>query len=195
MKPVPTLIFHWPEIPERPPLRQPVLIRVVTAAARPAARRELRTVLRQVLARWSGRPPGQLPLRKTPTGPVWSGLLDGQRLDISLSHAEGEGWIGLLRGGWIGVDIMRIQSIPEAREVARHYLGPEAWKTIQHAADPALAFATAWTALEARLKCFKQPLREASGTSSPAPAECAIQSLIQSGGLLVSVATRDDFSK
>jgi 4'-phosphopantetheinyl transferase len=193
MKPVPTMIFHWPEMPARPPLRQPVLIRVATATARPAARRELRTVLRLVLARWSGLAPEQLPLRETPSGPVWSGLLGGLRLDISLSHAEGEGWIGLLRGGWMGVDVMRIQSIPEAQEVARHYLDPEALETIQHAADPALAFATAWTALEARLKCLKQPLREVSATGASDLAECAIQSLIQPDRLMLSVATRDDF--
>jgi 4'-phosphopantetheinyl transferase len=193
MKSSPILIFHWPEMPERPPLRQPVLIRVDTAAARPAARRELRTVLRPVLARWSGLTPEQLPLRETPSGPVWSGQLDGQRLDISLSHAEGEGWIGLLRGGWIGVDIMRIQSIPEAQAVARHYLGLNALETIQRATDPALAFATAWTALEARLKCLKQPLREAAATGAPDLAECVIQSLIQPGGLMLSVATRDGF--
>ena len=193
MKPVPTLIFHWPEMPELPPLHQPVLIRVVTAPARPVARRELRTLLRQVLVQWNGLASEQLPLRETPSGPVWSGLLDGHSLDISLSHAEGEGGIGMMRAGWIGVDIMRIQSIPETREVARHYLGPEAWKTIQHAADPALAFATAWTALEARLKCLKQSLRETSGTGAPDLAACAIQSLIQPDRLMLSVATRDDF--
>jgi phosphopantetheinyl transferase len=188
----PKLIFHWPETPVLPPPGQAVLIRVVTAQSRQMARQKLRTALRQMLAPWSNISPEQLPLRETTSGPVWLGQLGGHNLDISLSYAEGEGWIGLIRAGLIGVDIMRIQRIPETEEVARHYLDPEVLKTIQQSTDPVLAFAAAWTALEARLKCLKQPLREASVTPALAMTKCAIQSMVQPDRLIVTVATISD---
>ena len=75
--------------------------------------------MRQVLAAWSGLPPEQLPLAETSRGPVWRGQLGGHDLDISLSYAEGEGWIGLRCAGRIGVDVMQIQNFPEAEAVAR----------------------------------------------------------------------------
>jgi 4'-phosphopantetheinyl transferase len=183
------LIYHRPEIPALPPPGQPVLIRVVTAEARQMARQELRTVLREMLAAWSQIFSEQLPLRETASGPVWSEQLGGHNLDISLSYAEGEAWIGLLRGGFIGVDVMRIQLIPEAEAVARHYLDSEALRNIQQSTDPALAFAKAWTVLEARLKCLKQPLRESAIIPVAAAAKCDIQSLVQPDRLMVTVAT------
>jgi len=185
----PALIFHWPEMPALPPPGQPVLIRVVTAPARSPARQALRIVLHQVLAAWSKISPEQLPLRESASGLVWLGLLAGHSLDISLSYADGEGWIGLLRAGWIGVDILRMQSYSEAEAVARHYFDPAVLQTIQQAADPVLAFAAAWTALEARLKCLKQPLREVAAVAAPAATQCAVQSLVQPDRLMVTVAT------
>jgi 4'-phosphopantetheinyl transferase len=183
------LIFHWPEMPALPPPGQPVLIRVATAPARQTARKELRTALRQVLAAWSNFSSENLPLRETAAGPTWPGQLGDHGLDISLSYADGEGWIGLLRAGWIGVDVLRLQLVPEAEAVAQHYLDAGAWQNIQQATDPALAFATAWTTLEARLKCRKQPLRESAAAPVPDTTPCEIQNLVQADGLLVTVAT------
>ena len=157
-------------MPALPPPGEPVLIRVVTSSSRQQSRQELRIVLRQVLAAWSGFLPEQLVLNETASGPVWPGRLGGHGLDISLSYAEGEAWIGLIRDGAIGVDAMRIQIFPEAEIVARDYLGFEALKIIQASAAPALAFASAWTAFEARLKCLKQPLREQSAAGQPTSA-------------------------
>ena len=183
------MIFDWPEMPALPPANQPVLLRVPTARSRPVARRELRAALRRVLAAWSNLPPGQLPLQETSSGPVWPGQLAGQSLDISLSYAENEGWIGLLRAGRIGVDVMPVQTVPEAEAVARHYLGPKALAIIQTSADPATSFATAWTGFEARLKCLKQDLNEWSAAQAIALAGCAMQTMALNGRLIVTVAS------
>jgi phosphopantetheinyl transferase len=189
MNSVPLINYKWPEMPPLPPPAQPVLIRVVTTLPRRTARRELRTVLRRVLAAWSNRSPEQLPLRETARGPVWQGQLDGRHLDISVSYAEGEGWIGLIRAGWIGVDAMRIRHIPEAEEVARHYLDKTAVAAIRRSPDPAMAFTAAWTELEARLKCMKRELKEWSVTQQLAIKKCTIQSIVLPGRLMVTVAT------
>ena len=183
------ILVTWPAMPALPPANQPVLIRVATARSRPLARQELRAALRHVLAAWSDLTPDQLPLRETPSGPVWPGLLDGESLDISLSYADGEGWIGLLRAGRIGVDAMQIQPINEATDVARHYLGPEALATIQASADPATTFAAAWTALEARLKCLKRGLNEWTANRAAALTGCTLQTVMLDERLIVTVAS------
>jgi 4'-phosphopantetheinyl transferase len=137
-----------------------VLVRVTTSAPRPLARQEVRAVLRQLFAAWSGPAGEPITLIETPRGPVWDGELAGHSLELSLSYTDREAWIGLRRGGTIGVDAMTVANLPEAEAVARLYLGPTAWADIQSTPDPARAFAQAWTALEARLKCLKQPLTE-----------------------------------
>jgi phosphopantetheinyl transferase len=193
MKAVPKIIFLWPEIPALPLLGQPVLIRVVTAQPRQTARRELRTVLRQILATWSRLSPEQLPLRETPRGPAWLGQLGGHALDISLSYADGEGWIGLFRSGQIGVDAMPVHLIPEADAVARHYLGRAAAAAIQQSTDPTMAFTVAWTQLEARIKCLKGELSEWHLTQAFAANKCAIQYMVLPNNLVVSMATTSSF--
>jgi len=150
----------WPEMPPLPPVGEPVLVRLATNASRQARRQELRNVLRQILATWSGQPSTAMPLQETPRGPLWEGELAGHSLTISLSYGENEAWIGLLRGGTIGIDTMSATNFTEIEIVARLYLGPVAWQAIQQSPHPARAFALGWTELEARLKCLKQPLTE-----------------------------------
>jgi hypothetical protein len=183
------IIFGWPEMPPLPSVGQITLIRVTTSTFRPTARHELRAVLRQILAGWSGFLPEKLPLRETARGPVWAGQLIGHVLDISLAYANGESWIALLRGGFIGVDALLIQPVPEAEDVARLYLGRNAMVAIQQSYDPALAFAQAWTEFEAKLKCLKQEMNERSG-SQEEKFPCFIQSWIFSGQRMVTVASR-----
>lgn len=189
MKTIPIISFHWPEIPPLPPPGQPVVIRVITGQSRQAARQELRTVLRRMLAAWGNLSTDQLQLQETPRGPVWFGQFGGHALDISLSYAEGEGWIGLLRDGFIGLDAMQGQLIPEAEDVSRHYLGGNASEAIRQSTDPAMAFARAWTELEARIKCLKQELNECSATQAIRTNKCAVQSMVFPNRLIVTVAT------
>ena len=188
MNPLEKSVYR-PQMPPLPPPHQAVLIRAAAPPSRQAARRELRTVLRRVLAFWSGLLPEQLPLLETPRGPVWPGQFAGQSLGISLSYCGSEGWIGLFRGGAIGVDAMPAASIPEAEEVARHYLGPVAWAEIQRSQNPARAFALAWTNLEARLKCLKRELTEWAAGQDAAFQEQAAQSQFFDDGIAVTIAT------
>lgn len=193
MKAVTKTIFLWPEMPALPLLGQPVLIRVVTAQPLQTTRRELRAVLRQILALWSRLSPEQLPLHESPRGPVWLGQLGEHALDISLSYAEGEGWIGLIRAGLIGVDAMPVHLIPEADEVARLYLGHAAAAAIRQSTDPAMAFTLAWTELEARIKCLKRELNEWHLTQAFAANKCAVQSMVLPNNWVVSMATTSTF--
>jgi hypothetical protein len=101
----------------------------------------------------------------------------------------------LLRAGRIGVDAMKILHVPEAQDVARHYLGDAAVAAIQQSMDPALAFAAAWTELEARLKCLKQELNEWPVTRALATAICAVQNLVLPDRMMVTVATETGFHR
>jgi 4'-phosphopantetheinyl transferase len=184
----PVLVCRWPEQPALPRRGRAVLVRVATAQARPAARRALREVLRQVLAAWSGLPAGQLPLEETPRGPIWRGQLRGETLDISLSYATDEGWIGLIRGGSIGVDVTSVAPLAEAEDVARYYLGPSAAADIRAAVNPARALASAWTERESRLKCLKQGLVEWSAAQAETEAACLCHELVFNDDLVGAVS-------
>jgi 4'-phosphopantetheinyl transferase len=177
------------EIPPLPPAWRVVLVRVATSAPRPLARQEVRAVLRRIIAAWSGATGEPIALIETPRGPVWDGELAGHSLDLSLSYTNREAWIGLRRGGAIGVDAMTIAAIPEAEAVARLYLGPATWAAIQSAPDPVRAFAQAWTALEARFKCVKQSLTEWPANQNQPPAGTLHTSHYFERDLVVAVVT------
>lgn len=186
---VPTLVYDWPQAPPLPAAGQPVLVRVPTSPARTIAQKQLRAVLRQVLANWSNIAPEQLLVEESRRGPVWRGRLAGHNLDISLSYCNREAWIGLLRGGSIGVDVMQAEPFAEALAVARNYLGPEILQSIQKSPDPTTAFATAWMELEAQLKCLRLGLVENPTRQVLAFPPCALESIIFANRVVVSVAT------
>jgi hypothetical protein len=171
----------YPPAPPLPPAGQTVLLRV-------ADKSQVREVLRQILAAWSGLPREKLPLIETSRGPKWIGLLAGDSLDISISYCQQEGWLGLLRGGWIGIDATRLEPFPEALEVARHYFDPAVHAAIQQSPDPARAFALAWTELEARVKCLKRDLLEWSPSRAGLTARCVIQNFVSADATVVTVA-------
>jgi phosphopantetheinyl transferase len=184
----PVRVYRWPEQPALPRRGQPVLLRIAAPQARLAARSELRAVLRRVLAAWSGLPPGRLPLEETPRGPIWPGQLHGETLDVSLSYGTDEGWIGLIRGGRIGIDVTSAAPLPEAEDVARWYLGPLAAADIRAAAHPARALAVAWAEREARLKCLKRGLVEWTPVEAETEAECLCHKLFFSDHLIGAVS-------
>ena len=176
-------ICQWPQsqLPPQPRCGEVVLVRVPVSPSRDVARHEVRTVLRTVLAAWSGLPPSQLPLAETPRGPVWQ----GEPLGISLAYGAGEAWIGLLRGGRIGVDVMRVEPFAELHDVVRTYLGPAAAAAIRQAPDPAQAFAVAWTALEAALKWAQRDLTEWTPEAMP---QCEMKTMMPGAGVVGAVA-------
>jgi phosphopantetheinyl transferase len=153
-------VCRWPQVPELPPPGRPVIIVRAGANARQSRREESRIVLRRVLAAWSGQPEHVIRVRESPRGPVWEKSLGGYSISVSLSYCEHYAWIGLLRGGSLGLDAMRPVDFPELEHVARMYLGLSGWTQIEQSSDRALAFAVAWTGLEARAKCLHQPIVE-----------------------------------
>jgi 4'-phosphopantetheinyl transferase len=184
------LICQWPKRPALPRPGRAVLVRIATPQPRENARHKLRAVLRQVLAAWSGRPPEDLPLTETPCGPIWQGEIGGEPLDINLSYGTDEGWAGLIRGGRIGVDVASVTQFAEADIVARDYLGASTAADIRRAANPALAFATAWTEREARLKCLKGSLVEWTAAQAEREAECLCRNLVLNNDLVGAVSWR-----
>ena len=185
----PVLICRWPQMPALPAAGRPVLVRVATDDIRVAARQQLRAVLREILAHWSGLAAEALPIAETERGPVWRGELAGESLDISLSYTAGGGWLALCRGAAVGVDAMVTCTFAEMADVARLYLGPEVADRLVKAADPDEAFARAWTAREAQLKCLKRGLTEWSPREILPPVEWSSVALEDAHGLVVALAT------
>jgi hypothetical protein len=154
------MIVRWPEMPARPAEGEPLLMRVPTNGNRVLGRVATRAVLRQVVGAWSGDASDGAALRETARGPVWDGNHAGSPVAISVSYTDADAWIGVLRGGAIGVDAMCCAPLPDLEDVARLYLGPAISERVRRSVDPARAFALEWTFLEARLKCARRPLTE-----------------------------------
>jgi len=167
----------------------PVLIQAAIRPDRNSARKQLRDILRKVLSQWMGCLAEAVTLKESDTGPILENLIEGQNINISLSYSGNQGWISLQRGGKVGLDIMHAQSFPEMREIARHYLPPKSKKTMDEAEAPEIAFALAWTEMEARLKFSKKPLREFCETTDFTPLNTHAFSLIQSDRLVVTVCS------
>ncbi len=158
---------HWPDLPPLPRFGEPVLVRVKTAPLRSEARQQVRVAAREILAEWSKRPAGVIEWRETPRGPICEPTPDHPTVSLSFSYDGGAGWIGLVRGGTIGIDAMKASPFAEMPAVARLYLGPIASDAIAAATDPARAFALAWTEMEARTKLLRRDLTEWAFDSGP----------------------------
>jgi 4'-phosphopantetheinyl transferase len=83
-------------------------------------------------------------------------------IGLSIAHESGLSLVAIHAQGPVGVDVMQVIAMPDALDVARAYLGPEAAQALaERPADQIdRAFALAWTAHEARLKCLGMPLEE-----------------------------------
>jgi phosphopantetheinyl transferase len=159
-----------------------VLVRVL------AERADLRAVLREILSAWTGLSTGELPLRETPRGPVWPGEWQGDSLGISFSYAGDEGWIGLLRGGRIGVDVATVEHFSELKAVVRDYLGPLAREATAKSPEPERAFARAWAELEAQIKCVGSELREWPPAHAQEMTLCRTESWMVADDMVMAVA-------
>ena len=101
------IVIAWPDLPPRPPLGEPVLVRVTTSPLRSIARQQLRAAVQKILSTWDSAP-------------------DDPPVVTSFSYCENSGWIALRCGGPVGVDATRVAPFAEMKSVARLYLGPEA---------------------------------------------------------------------
>ena len=133
-------------------------------ARRTDARHAIRHAIQHTLAAFLDGPaasvavlsrPGQAPQVAAPgAGPV----------HLSISHLPSLSVAAISLRGAVGVDVVAVgtQSLPDWADVARDYLGPLATKVLQQTPpnDRPAAFAHAWTALEACLKCLGLGLTE-----------------------------------
>ena len=154
---------------------------------RDPARHLARQALREHLPAWLGSDavelittPGQPPRLAPPH----------QGVGVSMAHEAGLSLVALHRHGPVGVDLMRPIDMPDALDVAREYLGPEVAQALANrsAIEQAQAFALAWTAHEARLKCLGLPLQEWHADTDKALQACRVQALPLPDGLVGHLA-------
>ncbi len=89
---------------------------------------------------------------------------------ISISHDGPYSVAAIHQHGLAGVDLMRVQDVPDWRAIARDYLPPHVRDQLEMAGpvQRPLLLANAWTEQEARLKCHGRQLTEWSGLALPA---------------------------
>ena len=84
------------------------------------------------------------------------------RHSMSFAHERGLSAAAVSDTGTVGIDVARVCIIPDALDIARDYLEPQALRLLADMPSGAVpeAFALAWTLHEARLKCLGKSLRE-----------------------------------
>lgn len=175
------------------------VIRIATpdTEMRQAARVHTRAAVRNLLAAVLQQPAATLPLISQPGQAL---MLDqpGTHIGLSVSHAPGLSVAAVHRHGAVGVDVMRTgdgaDGMPDWETVARDYLGPAAQRRIAQATpgQQALAFARAWTAHEARLKCLGLALTEWTPALEQRLATCTVTVLDVLPGWCGAVAVPGD---
>ncbi|MCD5995789.1 4'-phosphopantetheinyl transferase superfamily protein [Pseudomonas sp. CDFA 602] len=89
---------------------------------------------------------------------------------LSISHDAGLSLAAVNLHGTVGVDLMRVQCVPDWQQVARDYLGDEVAGRLLETCDALRpqAFSSAWCQREAVLKLSGQPLAEWTHAAAPA---------------------------
>lgn len=160
---------------------------------RPAARLAIRARVRASLAAWSALHEEAIELQCAPGEAPCALLRDGervQRVGLSISH-DGDWSMAALRpGGAVGIDLMQVKDAPDLEQVARDYLGPDVAAALAGVAraQRALAFAQAWSAHEARLKCLGLGLVEWEPDLARQLVRCTVRALDAPAGYVASMA-------
>lgn len=135
-----------------------------TGATRAMARRQIRLAVCQVMAAIWGVGEQQIRLASV-AGQAPRLWRDGvaSAAGVSISHDEKLSLAAINLYGAVGIDHLREQIFPDWQQVARDYLGPLVTDQLSQTmsdAQRALAFARAWSAREASLKCLGLGLSE-----------------------------------
>jgi 4'-phosphopantetheinyl transferase len=196
----PTLAVHpWPgALPV--PVEGVIVIGLITAD-RSSARAQIRLAVRQMLGQFLARSPEQIVLTSTPgQAPVIAVRGIESRVGLSISHEAGLSLAAINLDGRIGVDLMRVPQANnhdhdhdwmELMTMARDYLGPAGAMALAGVAPDRrhIAFARAWSAHEANLKC--RDLALAEWRTMPPPAVLRIAALDLPAPFVGAVATPD----
>jgi 4'-phosphopantetheinyl transferase len=155
------------------------------------ARRQVRSALRELLADFIGCAPDAVPLASEPGQPL---RLAGSNFGISVSHDAGISLVALDFRGALGIDVMRIEALPDWQQLARDYLGEAAYLVIEASAPAqrAQCFATAWTGMEARLKCLGLALTEWTPALQRELDRCSAVCFAPAPGIAACLAWRSD---
>ncbi len=165
-----------------------VLLALPGNTIRADARRFARQVLREAIGGLLELPTEAVPLAEGPHGPVLEGA--ARDIHISLSYAGNWALIGLAKGRALGVDMVRIESLPEIEALARLYLPAASCHAVLVA--PAgmrdERFAQAWAEMEAGSKCLGLPLTEIGSERERILEGCELVACGQVEGYRVAVA-------
>ncbi|MFZ4874553.1 4'-phosphopantetheinyl transferase family protein [Janthinobacterium sp. Mn2066] len=151
-----------------------LVIAIAAPPSRVEARARVRQAVREAAAQWLSMDVDAISVQAVP-GQAPNLLLAGDTVGLSFSHEEGLSLAAIHLHGKIGLDLMRVASIPDWEIVARDYLGPQVSQALAACSAMArpLALAQAWTAREASLKYAGLPLAEWDGVAI----DCRLQAL------------------
>lgn len=191
-------MFHWPQDAAavdtalRRGLTVVLCIAQPPGSDRPVARIRVRQALRSALAAWLDCRSADVVLHSRPGTPVTL-QSPPHPVGVSISHDEGLSLVAMAADSRVGVDLLASSQLPDAPEclqLAWEYLGPVAAQalTALPAAHQATAFARAWTAWEAKLKCAGLALGEWTPALEAALHSCAPQPLALPSGYVGAVS-------
>lgn len=159
------------------------------------ARSRIRAALRGAIALLIGVPESDVAIGSEP-GRAPSVSIHGgcgkPAPGIAISHDGGLSLAAINLRGAVGIDLMRVQDIPDWQAVAHDYLGPGVAAMLA-AADARLrpaALARAWTEREARLKCHGLQLAEWTQDGAAQTGACRCAALALPPGLIGTLAWR-----
>ncbi|WP_219134867.1 4'-phosphopantetheinyl transferase superfamily protein [Janthinobacterium sp. UMAB-60] len=161
-------------------------IGIAAVLPRAEARQRIRAAVREAAAQWLQLDIEAISVESTPGAPPRL-LLPGGVASLSFSHDEGLSLAAVHLHGAVGIDVMRVQDIPDWANLARDYLGPQVAEELAACPDAQrpLRLAQAWTAREAALKCAGLPLMEWDGVVL----NYKVQHIALQGGFVAMLAT------
>ncbi len=180
-----------------------VVISVVTLHTenRMLAREAIRAALQELLAAY-WQSPAESIIFSTHIGRAPTLLSPASALGLSISHAAGCSVAAVHLHCAVGIDVMRTPTDLAGRDgapsemerLAQDYLGPATHRLLVQTAlsARALAFAQAWSQLEAKLKCLGLGLTEWTTTLEQALGNCKATVLDLPGTLCGALAVGPD---
>ena len=163
-------------------------------ASRAEARVAIRQALTQTLAAFFKQPTTAVTLVSRPGQALRVMVPGAGPVQVSISHMAGFSLAAIRIGGAVGVDVMAAQAplLPGWELVALDYLGPQAAAALHRTApaEQATAFAQAWVAWEARLKCLGLGLTEWTPSLALRLSACDVHELALPPGLCGALARR-----
>jgi 4'-phosphopantetheinyl transferase len=163
-----------------------LVIGIVPPPSRMEARARLRQAVCEAAAQWQNLDIEAISVESTP-GSSPRLLLAGGVVGLSFSHDEGISLAAVHLHGAVGIDVMRVQDVPDWANLARDYLGPQVAEELAACPDALrpLRLAQAWTAREAVFKCAGLQLKEWDGVAL----NCHLQAVETPQNFVATLAT------